>query len=236
MRLPRRRQRRATQPERSGDGGAPGGPTRPQKLRLMHGMGRGHVLLDLQGRYRGGHVQYCRPLQMTVYCTYRSSRRPPVDAGWIASRAIHAADAMSPTRTQALSSAGKELEPFPFERNVACYSLSRPTTHGCHVPLTAWDPRKVPEFAGVCAVRLFVQRRYGWESSQHEGRVVVLLTTPKPRDCPCCDGSTGINTRHRVTRRCLWVLPPSNEKTQHVVQVVRWTCRCSTFPACYVAR
>lgn len=162
MRLPRRRPRRATQPERSGDGGGHlAAQHAPKNRDSCMGWGRGHVLLDLQGRYRGGHVQYCRPLQMTVYCTYRSSRRPPVDAGWIASRAIHAADAMSPTRTQALSSAGKELEPFPFERNVACYSLSRPTTHGCHVPLTAWDPRKVPEFARVCAVRLFVQRWLG---------------------------------------------------------------------------
>lgn len=162
MRLPRRRPRRATQPERSGDGwgGPPGGPTRPQKVRLMHGMGRGHVVyfLALQGRYRGGHVQYCRPLQMTVYCTYRSSRRPPVDAGWTASPALHAADAMSPTRTQALSSAGKELEPFPFERNVACYSLLAALQLTAATSLDGLGPKKVPESAGVCAVRPFVQR------------------------------------------------------------------------------
>lgn len=161
MRLPRRRPRRATQPERSGDGG--GGTWRPNTPPKTETHAWDGSWTCTSGSARPISRRACTVLSSSPDdgILYRSSRRPPVDAGWIASRAIHAADAMSPTRTQALSSAGKELEPFPFERNVACYSPSRPTTHGCHVPLTAWDPRKVPEFAGVCAVRLFVQRRLG---------------------------------------------------------------------------
>lgn len=130
--------------------------------------------LDLQGRYRGGHVQYCRPLQMTVYCTYRrSSRRPAGRRGMDSIFCPPRRGCNVAYRTQALSSAEKELEPFPFERNMACYSLSRPTTHGCHVPLTAWVPKKVPESAGVCAVvRPFVQRRVEKVVSTY-GRVVI---------------------------------------------------------------
>lgn len=171
-----------TQPERSGDGGHLAAQHAPKTLRLMHGTGRGYVLWICKADIEAGMYSIV-DLSRSQYTVPEAAagRRSARDG--IASLAIHAADAMSPTRTQALSSAEKELEPFPFERNVACYSLSRPTTHGCHVPLTAWDPRRFLNLPG--SVLSGCSSSDGLEGSQHDGRVV---TTPKPRVCPCCDG------------------------------------------------
>lgn len=170
-RLPRGRRRRATQPERSGGWGAPGGPTRPPKPkpRVVHGDGSWVCVLWI-----------CKA-DIEVACTVLSTfpdysilyRKKPA-AGRRSTRdtisALHARGCMSPTRTQALSSAEKSSSYAPWSRTWhAATLLSRPSSHGCHVSLTAWGPEKVPELAGVCAVGLFVQRRL--ERRRRVGRV-----------------------------------------------------------------
>lgn len=66
---------------RSGDGGAPGGPTRPQSQ--THAWdGSWHVPFGPArpiSRRRHGTVQYCRPFQTATYCTGAAGRRSTRD-------------------------------------------------------------------------------------------------------------------------------------------------------------
>lgn len=94
--------------------------TPPKTLRLMHGTGRGYVLWICKADIEAGMYSIV-DLSRSQYTVPEAAAGRRSTRDGIASLAIHAADAMSPTRTQALSSAEKEPEPFPLERNVACY-------------------------------------------------------------------------------------------------------------------
>lgn len=124
-------------------GGAPGGPTRPQ----IPDSCMGQVVGMYSGSARPISRRACTVLSTSLDCSilYRS-RRPPVDAGYHLCPPRRGC--MSPTRTQALSSAAKELELCPFERNVACSGAPSRPPHGCHVSLTAWDPGRFLDLPG----------------------------------------------------------------------------------------
>lgn len=64
--------------------------TSPQtKPRVVHGTGRGYVYFGSARPISRCHVQYCRPFQITVYCTKAAGRRSTRDT----ISALHAADA-----------------------------------------------------------------------------------------------------------------------------------------------
>lgn len=75
-------------------------------------------------------VQYSISTIPDCNILYRS-RRAPVDAGWQDGiSALHAADAMWPTRTQVLSSAEKKSRAMPLGGR-AWHATA--VSHGCHI-------------------------------------------------------------------------------------------------------